>query len=129
VVGWQGRSPPVGTGRAGQESRRRADRFHNPGRRRQQRREESHDGTFDVVTPSTEKLTSSIILDTLQSRGIASENKSVHSLHELIMEFLDLAVLLRPLPSASLLINHIDILVIVDQRFDGIHGQLEGNLV
>lgn len=124
------RLPPVGGGtwRAGEE-RRRADHVDNPGWRRQEREEQAHDGSLDFLTSAFEELAGTLFLHTLEGSCARAEHIAVDSLHEPVLELLDLLLLLGPLPGAGRHVDRVDVLVVLDQRINRLLCKLECNLM
>lgn len=57
------------------------------------------------------------------------EDKLVDGLNKVLVKLLALLILLRPVIRTSLGIGAVDVLVVLDERLDGVGGKLEGNLI
>lgn len=61
--------------------------------------------------------------------SVGAVDEFVGSLVELVLQFLQLLRLLWPVPSVGGSVDAVDIAMEIDQRFDRLGGQLEGNFV
>ena len=111
--------PPVlRTGRTGQEWSG-AHNVDDSGRWRKQRYKQPQYGSLRLVASAAKELSCAVLFHTLESQNVGAINKSVGRLDEFLLQFLQLDLLLGPIPSVRRRVDGIDVLVVVDQRFNG----------
>lgn len=91
--------------------------------------EKTLNGVLDIFTSAIQQLSSTILLQSFQSTNACSEDESVDSLYEILLELLDLGFLLRPGVSVSLDVDQVDILMIFDQSVDALLCKFEDNFM
>lgn len=84
---------------------------------------------LDLIAFAIEELTSTFFFETLQSRDGSAVDKLVDGLDEVLMQLLGLVVLVRPVGGLGSGVNHVDILVKLDEGFNGVLAELESNLI
>ena len=115
-------------GRAGQQSRL-ADDFDHARGRGDKWLPEVQEVDLDLVALAGEQLTSALFLKSLKRRDVGAEDKLVDGLDVILVKLLGLVILVGPVGGAGLCVDHVDLLVVLNESGDGIRGKLVGDFV
>lgn len=126
--GGGGGGPHVVDGRAGQQSRL-ADHFDDAGRRGDERLEEVQEAGLDIVALAGEQLARTLFLEALERRDVGAKDELVDGLDVVFVELLGLGILAGPFRRVCLGIDAVNLLVVLDERLDGVGGELVSYLV
>jgi hypothetical protein len=106
-----------------------SDNIHNARRRWEQWLHQGEEIRLDLVAFAIQELTSAVLLEAFKGRDMSAEDELVDSLYKVVMELFALLFFLGPVVGVCLGIDAMNLLVVFNQRVDGVGGELVGDLV